>query len=200
MSEIDTVLLDRDGTVIVDEHYLCDPARVRLLPGAGQALARLADAGMRLFVVSNQSGIGRGYFSQADHLAVQARLLELLNDHGVGLTGDAFCPHAPDAACSCRKPGLGQWEALRASHGLDAAHTAVIGDKASDVAFGKNLGAAVTVLVLTGHGVQEAQRLGLPTLAGEAMDLPPGGGSPKHPWPDVLARDLAAAVERIVGK
>ncbi|MEF3698975.1 D-glycero-alpha-D-manno-heptose-1,7-bisphosphate 7-phosphatase [Desulfolutivibrio sp.] len=198
MSEIDTVLLDRDGTVIVDEHYLCDPARVRLLPGAGQALARLAAAGMRLFVVSNQSGIGRGYFSETGHLAVQARLARLLDDYGVRLAGATFCPHAPDAACACRKPGLGQWEALRLRHGLDPATTAVVGDKASDVAFGKNLGAAVTVLVLTGHGVQEAARLGLPPLAGEAMDLPPGGGSPDHPWPDVLARDLAAAVERIV--
>ncbi len=199
MPRIDTVLLDRDGTVIVDEHYLCDPARVRLLPGAGQALARLADAGMRLFLVSNQSGIGRGYFSQAEHLAVQARLEELLCEHGVRLTGAAFCPHAPDAGCPCRKPGLGQWEALHARHGLDPAATAVIGDKASDVAFGKNLGAAATVLVLTGHGVQEAARLGLPPLAGEAMDLT-GDAPDGRPWPDVLARDLAAAAQRIVGK
>ncbi|MDQ7832502.1 MAG: HAD-IIIA family hydrolase [Desulfovibrionaceae bacterium] len=199
MPRIDTVLLDRDGTVIVDEHYLCDPARVRLLPGAGQALARLAASGARLFLVSNQSGIGRGYFTQVGHLAVQARLEELLCEHGVRLAGAAFCPHAPDAGCPCRKPGLGQWEALRDRHGLDAATTAVIGDKASDVAFGHALGAAVTVLVLTGHGEQQAQSLGLPPLAGEAMDLT--GETPDgRPWPDVLARDLAAAVERIVGK
>jgi len=199
MPGIDTVLLDRDGTVIVDEHYLCDPARVRLLPGAGQALARLADAGMRLFLVSNQSGIGRGFFTEAGHLAVQARLEALLREHGVRLADAAFCLHAPDAGCPCRKPGLGQWQALRHRHGLDPATTAVIGDKASDVAFGTNLGAAVTVLVLTGHGADEAARLGLPPLTGEAMDLPEGG-VPGLPWPDILARDLAAAVERLMEK
>jgi D-glycero-D-manno-heptose 1,7-bisphosphate phosphatase len=199
MPGIDTVLLDRDGTIIADEHYLSDPDRVRLLPGAGRALARMAVAGMRLFVVSNQSGIGRGYLSQDEHLAVHDRFDTLLSEHGVSLADATYCPHHPGTGCACRKPGTGQWEALCSRHGLDAAQTAVVGDKASDVAFGRNLGAALTVLVLTGHGEREAQGLGLPPLAGEAMDLPPGG-SPEHPWPDVLARDLAAAVERIVGE
>ncbi len=178
MPDIETVLLDRDGTVIEDKHYLSDPAQVRLIPGAAQALARLQAAGMRLFVVSNQSGIGRGRFTEADHLAVHARLTELLAAHGVHLTDAAFCPHAPDAGCACRKPRTGQWELLRRRHGLDPATTVVIGDKASDVAFGHALGARLTILVLTGHGRAEAGKPGPP--------------------PHAVAPDLAAAVDMLL--
>jgi len=196
MPTIDTVLLDRDGAIIADEHYLSDPGRVRLLPGAGRALSRMAAAGIRLFVVSNQSGIGRGMFGEGDLLAVHERLEALLSDHGVCLSGAAYCPHHPDDGCACRKPGIGHWESLRDSHGLDAARTAVIGDKASDVAFGKNLGAALTILVLTGHGQTEAARLHLPPLDGPFLDL--SGATAETSWPDVLARDLSAAVDRML--
>lgn len=196
MPTIDTVLLDRDGAIIADEHYLSDPDRVRLLPGAGRALSRMAAAGIRLFVVSNQSGIGRGMFGEGDLLAVHERLEALLSDHGVCLSGAAYCPHHPDAGCACRKPGIGHWESLRDRHGLDAARTAVIGDKASDVAFGKNLGAALTVMVLTGHGRTEAARLRLPPLDGPFLDM--SGAAAETSWPDVLARDLSAAVDRML--
>ncbi|QLA19435.1 D-glycero-alpha-D-manno-heptose-1,7-bisphosphate 7-phosphatase [Desulfolutivibrio sulfoxidireducens] len=193
MSDIEAVLLDRDGTVIEDEHYLGDPARVRLIPGAAQALARLQSAGMRLFLVSNQSGLGRGYFTEADYLAVHTRLMDLLAEHGVHLTDATFCPHAPDAGCACRKPRTGQWDMLRARHTLQAATTAVIGDKASDIAFGQALGARLTILALTGHGRNEARKLGLPPLAGSHVILP----DPAPGQPDAVARDLAAAVDLI---
>jgi len=193
---IRNVLLDRDGTVIEDRHYLCDPEGVVLVPSAGLALARLAHAGCRLFCVTNQSGIGRGYYTEAAFAAVQRRLVDLLAGQGVSLTDTVHCPHAPEAGCACRKPATGLFDRLRARHGLDPAATAVIGDAASDIAFGLALGAALTILVATGHGAQTAATLGLPTLHGPVLELP----DRRPDWPHVLARDLPAAVDWLLGQ
>ncbi|MHC1788439.1 D-glycero-alpha-D-manno-heptose-1,7-bisphosphate 7-phosphatase [Solidesulfovibrio sp.] len=190
------ILLDRDGTVIVERHYLAHPGGVELLPGAGEALDRLARAGADLHLVTNQSGIGRGYYGEVDYKAVQARLLELLVPFGAPIRATVHCPHAPDAGCDCRKPATGLFERLAAVHGLDAAATAVIGDKASDIAFGLALGAPLTILVTTGHGEQAVAALGLPVLTGpwrELTDRKPG-------WPHVLARDLPAAADYLLAR
>ncbi|KHK00733.1 D-glycero-alpha-D-manno-heptose-1,7-bisphosphate 7-phosphatase [Desulfovibrio sp. TomC] len=185
------ILLDRDGTVIVDRHYLARPDGVELLPGAGQALARLARTGADLYLVTNQSGIGRGYYAEADFQAVQTRLLELLTPYGAPITSTAHCPHAPGSGCDCRKPAPGLFTRLAAAYGLDPAATAVIGDKACDVAFGLALGAPLTILVTTGHGQRAAHALGLPPLVDPWLEL----ADRKPDWPHVLARDLAAAAD-----
>jgi D-glycero-D-manno-heptose 1,7-bisphosphate phosphatase len=191
---IRNVLLDRDGTVIEERHYLHDPQGVALVRGCGEALAKLARAGLRLFAVTNQSGIGRGYYGQHQYEAVRERLDALLAAHGVRLAETAHCPHAPDDACACRKPATGMFEALAARHGLLAAETAVIGDAASDIAFGLALGSPLTILVVTGHGVRHARELGLPDPSDPVMVL-----SDRRPgWPHVLARDLPAAVDHIL--
>lgn len=191
---IESVILDRDGTVIADKHYLADPAGVELLPGAGEALASLRRAGIRLFVASNQSGIGRGYFGEADQRAVHARLEELLAAAGAGLDGAAFCPHAPEAGCACRKPAPGMFAALAREHGLDPAATAMVGDKADDVGFGLNAGLGLTILALTGKGREHAARLGLPALSGPCLVL-----ADRQPdWPHALCADLAAAARLIL--
>lgn len=182
------LILDRDGTVIEDRHYLSDPDGVRLVPGVGRALGNLSAAGVRLYLATNQSGIGRGYFTERDYLAVQERLSRLLAPFGAHFEDVAFCPHDPEAGCRCRKPGPGQWEDLAQSNGLDPDRTAMAGDKPSDVAFGLNQGLALTALVLTGKGEASARSLGLPPLTGEIMVL-----KDRMPhWPHVLARDLSA--------
>jgi len=187
------ILLDRDGTVIVERHYLCDPDGVELVAGAGEAMARLAKRGARFYLVTNQSGIGRGYYGLEDFKAVQRRLAEHLELYGTRLEDTAFCPHAPSENCACRKPATGQWETLTARHGLDPARTAMAGDNASDVGFGLAAGLALVVLTLTGHGAESAKRLGLPELAGDFMRI-----SPRLPdQPHVLARDLPAALAAI---
>ncbi|WP_428559324.1 MAG: D-glycero-alpha-D-manno-heptose-1,7-bisphosphate 7-phosphatase [Solidesulfovibrio sp. DCME] len=191
---ITNVLLDRDGTIIEERHYLSDPDGVALVPGAGEALAGLARAGVRLFGVTNQSGIGRGYYGLADYRAVQARVDALLAAHGVTLTETAFCPHAPAEGCACRKPATGLFTALADRHGLVGAETAVIGDAASDIAFGLAFGSPLTILVATGHGARHARELGLPELAGPL--LVPAARRPG--WPHALARDLPAAVAHIL--
>lgn len=156
------IILDRDGTLIEEEHYLRDPSRVRLIPGAGRAMHRLQEAGARFHLVTNQSGIGRGYFTLDDYLAVQARLDTLLLEHKVRLHGVRFCPHAPEENCRCRKPAIGLWDSLRREYDLDPDRCVMIGDKEADLEFASQTGLKTAILVLTGHGPEEAARLGLP--------------------------------------
>lgn len=193
MAAIEHVFLDRDGTIIQDKHYLCEPDKVELLPGASQALTRLAEHGCRLYLVSNQSGIGRGYFDEQACLLCQDKLAEILRGHGVSFVDMAYCPHAPEAGCDCRKPGLGLWKQMAALYDLAPHKCAMIGDKREDAAFGRNAGFAASVMVLTGHGKEHAKALGLPELAQDQNLLPLETANPGH-WPHALARDLPAAV------
>lgn len=134
--------LDRDGTLIRDVHYLHDPAQVELLPGAADALRRLAAAGYALVVVTNQSGIARGMFTEADYQAVRTRLDALLAAEGVRLDATFHCPHHPDVdgPCDCRKPGALLFEQAIATLGLDAPRSVLIGDRWRDLAPARPLG------------------------------------------------------------
>lgn len=186
MSHFSAVLLDRDGTLIEDRHYLADPAGVALLPGVGPALARLVREGRRLFLVSNQSGVGRGYFTEEAVRACQRRLEDLLRPYGVAFEDAVWCPHAPEEACRCRKPLPGMFEALRTRHGLDPASTAMIGDKLDDLAFAANAGLAAGLLVLSGKGAAQARDAGLPVPESGCVEVP---GAPRR----VVAADFTAA-------
>ncbi len=186
------IFLDRDGVVIQDKHYLSEPGQVRLTPGAGPALGRLRRAGARLFLVTNQSGVGRGYFSESDYQACQQRLRELLRPYGAVLADVAHCPHAPgDKNCSCRKPATGMWEQLKAVHDLDPSKCAMVGDKPSDILFARNAGFAVAALVCTGKGERTAREQGLAPLQGDCRRLIPA----QPAQPDLLAKNLAAAAD-----
>lgn len=163
-------LLDRDGTLIVEKDYLADPDGVELEAGAAAALRTLAKLGLVLVVVSNQSGIGRGYFTRARADAVNARVDELLSAEGVEIAGWYLCPHAPDEACCCRKPLPGLAHAAAAELGLDLQRSFVIGDKPADVGLARAVG-ATGLLVLTGHGADHrrwAETAGVPVC----RDLP----------------------------
>ena len=148
------VLLDRDGTVIRDKHYLSDPEGVELLPGAAQGLKRMRDMGLGLVIVSNQSGVGRGYFDHAAVKACNERLAELLAAHGVALDGFYYCPHTPEEACDCRKPATGMVDRAARELGFDPARCFMIGDKRADMGVGRAVGAA-TILVRTGKGAEQ---------------------------------------------
>jgi D-glycero-D-manno-heptose 1,7-bisphosphate phosphatase len=148
--------LDRDGTIIVERHYLADPDGVALLPGAAEALRALADHGFALVLVTNQSGIGRGLYTEAGFRAVQARLTALLEEQDVAFDGVFHCPHHPDydGPCDCRKPGLALFHAAADSLGLDMAASIFIGDRLRDVLPARAFGAR-GFLVRTGHGAAE---------------------------------------------
>jgi D-glycero-D-manno-heptose 1,7-bisphosphate phosphatase len=148
------VLLDRDGTIIEERDYLSDPEQVRLLPGAAAALRELQNMGLGLVVITNQSGVGRGYFDESRLESIHRRLIELLAAEGIQLDGIYVCPHNPDDDCSCRKPKTGLAERAAAELGFDLQETFVIGDKASDIEMGRNIG-ATTMLVCTGYGNEQ---------------------------------------------
>lgn len=126
---------DRDGTLIHDAHYLRDPSQVELLPGAVSFLRAFAEAGWALVVVTNQSGIAQGIVTEANYLAVRARLDALLAEQGVRLDLTKHCPHHPDVSgpCRCRKPGTLMYEEAAEALGLDLAASVYVGDRWRDV-------------------------------------------------------------------
>lgn len=195
MTPIDTILLDRDGTLIAECHYLRDPDQVALIPGAARPMRRLAELGCRFFLASNQSGIGRGLLTEQDYLAVHARLEDLLRAEGITLSGAVRCPHAPETDCDCRKPRTGLWKQLAETFALRPETTVMIGDKVADIRFGQTIGCAETVLVLTGHGQSEAARLGFALPDTSVQACPPGPDQPT--W---VARDLGSYLELLVQK
>ncbi|UCF31676.1 MAG: HAD family hydrolase [bacterium] len=144
------VLLDRDGTIIDETGYLGDPEGIHFLPGAIEALRILQQAGYVLIVVTNQSGIGRGYFSDEDAIAVNLRLSALLDEKGIHIKGIYHCPHSPDDGCACRKPGIKMTQRAVADFSLDIQRSWVVGDAARDIIMAQRAGAR-SILVVTGR-------------------------------------------------
>jgi len=137
------VFLDRDGTIIEDAHYLSRPEQVKLVDGAAQAIARINAALVPVILVTNQSGIGRGYFTPEEHEETSARLTELLEEKGARIDAAYHCPHAPEDACECRKPGTLLFRQAATDHpGIDLARSLYIGDRMRDVEPGLALGGA----------------------------------------------------------
>lgn len=142
------VFLDKDGTLFEpDDAAVADPSRLRLLPGAGEALARLSGAGLALVIVTNESGIARGAFTRVQFARLQGALLRRLTEEfGVVIDDVAVCPHAPDAqgrpACLCRKPAPGMLTRAARAHGLDLSRSWMVGDLLDDVEAGHRAGAA----------------------------------------------------------
>ena len=126
-------LLDRDGTLIEHIHYLCDPDQVRLLPGTVEGLRRLRQGGYSLVMVSNQSGVGRGYFDLGQVEAVNQRMQQLLEPSGTQLDLLLFCPHAPEEGCACRKPQPGMVHQACQQLGTGLEGALVVGDSDCDM-------------------------------------------------------------------
>lgn len=148
------VFLDRDGTVIEDSGYLHEPGKVKLLPGAAEAIKQLNELGFLVVMVSNQSGIARGFYTEAGYHAVQQRLDALLTERGARLDGAYFCPHHPrfTGPCECRKPGLKLFRDAAAALDIDLTGSWWVGDRLSDVQPGLVL-RGMSILVLTGDGM-----------------------------------------------
>src|SRR5260221_2466129 len=148
------VFLDRDGTLIVEKDYLSRPEDVVIIPGAETALKQLANAGFKLFIVTNQSGIGRGYYTLADMHRVNERVCAELGAHGVHFQKIYLAPEAPEAPSRGRKPSPQFLFDARDEFGIDLSQSYMIGDKLSDLECGWNAGVKKTILVRTGYGVE----------------------------------------------
>ncbi len=133
------IFLDRDGTIVKDKNYLSDPAQLEWLPGAIEGLKILKSQGFEFFLVTNQSGIGRGYFSEAQLKLVHARLNAMMVEAGIGeFLAIEYCPHAPDFDCTCRKPKSDMIEKLVTRFNIDREKSWMVGDKDIDALCGKN--------------------------------------------------------------
>ena len=148
------VFLDRDGTLIVEKNYLHKPEEVEIFPGAGAALKRLSAAGFRLIIVTNQSGIGRGYYTLADAERVNGHLCRELARDGVGFDKVYIAPEAPDQPSRVRKPSPQFLFDARDEFNLNLAESFMVGDKLIDLECGWNAGVKASILVRTGYGAE----------------------------------------------
>jgi D-glycero-D-manno-heptose 1,7-bisphosphate phosphatase len=150
------VLLDRDGTINAERHYLSSREELELLPGAAEGIRSLRALGLPVAVVTNQSAIARGYFDVERLEWIHEGLREMLAAQGAEVDGFYVCPHAPDDACDCRKPSPALAVQAAADFEADLSRSFVVGDKPCDIDLGKRVG-AVTVLVRTGYGEEFAK-------------------------------------------
>jgi rfaE bifunctional protein nucleotidyltransferase chain/domain len=144
------VLLDRDGTLIRDVPFLSDPAKVELMPGVGEGLAALQAAGFALAIVTNQQGIGLGYYTTGELIAVNQQLFRALGPYGVRIAKIYFCPHSAADECACRKPGIALIARALRDFGVTPDHAFVIGDSATDAAAGTAAGCRTVLIGATG--------------------------------------------------
>ncbi len=182
------VFLDRDGTINEEVGYLTDLSRLRLIPGAGAAITRLNHAGYKVILVTNQSGVARGYFPESLVLEAHKRLTDMLEREGAVLDGIYYCPHHPTAGntvytvvCDCRKPGTGLVDRAVKDFDVDINRSFLVGDKWSDVELAQRAGVH-SILVMSGFSPDD-----------------PGNKRPEHVEdPDFTARTIAEAVDWIM--
>ena len=179
MDEVSTkpaIFIDRDGTLVEEVDFLSRPEDMRVFGFSGEALQIFKDQGYKVIVITNQSGVGRGYFNAEDvrsvHDALAAELPAMIDAF-------YFCPHHPDEGCSCRKPSSGMIEQAVKDHGIDVVNSWIVGDKKLDIETGFNIGMA-TALVLTGYGADHVKELGR--------------------MPDVVADNILEAAKQIVSR
>jgi histidinol-phosphate phosphatase family protein len=171
------VFLDRDGTICRDVHYCSRAEDFEILPGVPQAIRLLNEHGFKVVVVTNQSGIARGYFTEQTLSLIHHKMKQELQEHGAFVDAVYFCPHHPDDNCECRKPKA--WLLLRAAKdiGIDLGLSYMIGDNAKDVEAGKTAGCK-TVWIAVGPGNRK--------------------GKPQHESPEHIASSLYRAVEWVL--
>ena len=173
------VFLDRDGTLIEEAGYLARAEDLKLFPFAAEVVRLLNENGFLVVLITNQSGIARGFFDENALRAIHAKLIYDLAAQGAKLDAIYFCPHAPEDWCDCRKPKTQMIERAREDFAIDLENSWTIGDKAIDVELGFNAGTK-TALVATGYGQTEVAKL--------------------IKEPDLIAENLLQAVERITNE
>ncbi|QQS41469.1 MAG: HAD family hydrolase [Acidobacteriota bacterium] len=177
MEKKKAVFLDRDGTLIEEVDFLSTVEETRLFPFTTEALLLLKEAGFELVVVTNQSGIGRGFFDAKAVNAIHEKIRLALKAAGIEIASFHFCPHLPDAGCECRKPNTGMIRQAMEVNDYDLGSSWTIGDKELDLGLGVNAGTRTT-LVRTGYGSTTEKSLELK--------------------PDIVADNLLDAARRIV--
>jgi len=174
------VFMDRDGTVSEEIGYMYDAGLYKVFSYAGPAIRKINEHGMKAVLITNQSGVGRGYFDEASVGNVHTILQTELAAHQAKLDAIYICPHLPEAGCDCRKPNPGMLLQAQRELDIDLTRSFVIGDKSIDIEAAHNAGAK-GVLVLTGYGREEREKYKM-----------------KERQPDFIAEDLMEAVDAII--
>lgn len=157
MSSKKAIFLDRDGTICEESNYLSNPDDLEIFPYAAEAIRLLNDAGFLVVIITNQSGIGRGYFNEDDLDRISQKMFDQLDSGGARIDAIYYCPHAPEDNCDCRKPKTKMIENACKDFPIDLANSWIIGDKAIDIQTGINAGTK-SALVLTGYGKSEIDK------------------------------------------
>ncbi len=159
------VFLDRDGVICTEEAYLSDPRKMRLIPGAADAIRLFNQSGLAAVVITNQSGVARGFFTEETVAVLNRTMHERLEAQGARLDAVYYCPHHPEGAvdkyrlaCDCRKPATGMLRQAANECNLDVERSYLVGDKLSDIECAGRAGVK-GILVLTGYGAEECKRL-----------------------------------------
>lgn len=182
------VFLDRDGTISHETGYIDSVDDFKLYPYSAESLAALRSMGFKIVIVTNQSGVALGFFTESRVQEINDRMHTLLKNEGITIDGIYYCPHLPDGVvaeyakeCTCRKPGIGMIKKAETELNLDLNCSIIVGDKLTDIVCGLNAGLK-TVLVRTGYGRDEEKKL---------------GKSPADEQPDVILDTLKNVVEWI---
>ena len=166
------VFIDRDGTINKESGYIDRPDMIELIPGSAEAIRMINGMGIKAVIVTNQSGIGRSYFSEGSLNEVNDRLKEILMEEDAHIDAVYYCPHHPDDGCDCRKPMPGLLKKAASELDIDLCSSYVIGDKISDLILAQNVG-AMGILVRTGYGSETIEAVsdqeGLPGLVKEDL-------------------------------
>lgn len=177
------VFVDRDGTINVNVHYLDDPDKFEMYLGVGEGVKKLKDSGFKVIVITNQSGIARGYFTKKQLSNIHEKMRKEFQKFDIELDGIYYCPHHPDDNCNCRKPNTELFEKAVKEHNIEIKKSYMLGDKIPDISAAKKIGAGA-ILIPEPH------------LKGKLL-------SKNNDWesnPDYIADDFLDAVEWILEK
>jgi D-glycero-D-manno-heptose 1,7-bisphosphate phosphatase len=183
------VFVDRDGTLIPDFHYLADPEAVVLLPGVGEALRSLREHGYVVICITNQSGIARGFYTDAIVAQIHERVNHLLEPFGTQVDAFYYCPHHPDQGCDCRKPGIALFRQAAQDWNVDLPVSSIVGDRELDIAAGRRLG-LFTVLVPEADRADAVER----ELLAQGLSPDARAASMQEAAALILARDRSRRV------
>ena len=161
------IFLDRDGTIVVDTGYVHKAEDFKLLPNVIKGLSKLRK--FMLFIVTNQSGIGRGVYNLEDFKKFNDRMINELYEHKIKIEKIYYCPHKPEDNCNCRKPKTMFLEDAKKMFNVDMEQSLVIGDQKADIELGKN-GGCTTILVLTGNGNKTKNEIKADFVAKDLLD------------------------------
>lgn len=177
MTKKKTIFLDRDGVINQDRGYVCRWQDFEFLEGAINGIKRLGEAEYLLIIVTNQSGIGRGYYSEEDFLKLTRHMLDHLSAYGVHIDAVYHCPHAPESNCVCRKPAPGLIWRAQENHAIDLMNSVIVGDKMTDLEAGRRAGVGYGILITEGAQLIKSE-----------------------PAPHGFAQNLTAAADLILSK